>query len=308
MLLFGVLLLWKLIRQPASRLFLARTALTALVLLALLCGLSGGFFLNLLPVDEPIIRLEEKDRDSKTTSSTASLSPDSPAFPPIPPQQIADLIDHLPQETLLTMFGQKSNSTPLPVTEPEREDEKAISFAVIVAWLQLFGMTMVLCRILLGNAYVIWFCRRAKLFKTDGRIRILISKSVRVPMVFGLLRPCILIPDSLIQEDQGKSEQLRLALFHEMAHIRNGDLKTIAFWQILSPFLVLQPLFWLLRRKIRREQEFLADASVTDIAADRKLYAEELLRWATIIRAQPQRHLVSITGFASMLGICEEDE
>lgn len=302
-LLLGVFLLWKLIWQPAARLFLARTTLIALVLLALLCGLSGGFFLNLLPIDEPIVRSEEKGQNFKTIS----LPPGSLVFPPAQQQQIADLIDHLPNETLQSMFGQEANSTPLPIIAIEKEDENTVSFAVIVAWVQIFGMALIFCRLLLGNIYAIWLCRRAEFFKTDGRIQVLVSKAVWVPMVLGLLRPRILIPDSLIQEDQSQSEQLRLALFHEMAHIRNGDLKTIAFWQILSPFLVLQPHFWLFRRKIRREQEFLADASVTDIEANRKRYAEELLRWAMIVRTQPQRHLVSVIGLASMLGICEEE-
>ena len=66
---------------------------------------------------------------------------------------------------------------------------------------------------------------------------------------------------------------------HEWAHISNGDLALLAGWRLLLPILLLHPLYWRLRQRVRLDQELLADASAL-MCADRTAYAESLLDWS----------------------------
>ncbi len=92
----------------------------------------------------------------------------------------------------------------------------------------------------------------------------------------GLLRPAILLPMEFISREDRPA--LAAALRHEEAHVRNGDLRHLAVLRLLLPVLYLHPLYWWMRRRVRLDQELLADAAAT--GADRTTYAETLLSWA----------------------------
>lgn len=68
-------------------------------------------------------------------------------------------------------------------------------------------------------------------------------------------------------------------LAHELAHIAAGDLRTLAVARLLLVVFWPQPLFWLLRRRIRFDQESLADVAAAEVAG-RVNYAEQLVGWA----------------------------
>jgi hypothetical protein len=75
-------------------------------------------------------------------------------------------------------------------------------------------------------------------------------------------------------------------LAHELAHIENRDLHWLAASRALLIALWAQPLFWLLRRRMRLDQEALADAAAAEITS-RQSYAEQLVAWARDIAARP---------------------
>ena len=61
----------------------------------------------------------------------------------------------------------------------------------------------------------------------------------------------------------------------------------LAFLRLLNIVLFAQPLFWWLRRKIRADQEVLADAAAATMYGDKRLaYAETLVGWARSWRRQ----------------------
>ena len=70
-----------------------------------------------------------------------------------------------------------------------------------------------------------------------------------------------------------------------MRIVRNGDLGFLALLRFLLPLFYAQPLFWLLRRQVRLDQEALADAWAA--SSDRAGYAEILLTWARIAGDRP---------------------
>jgi hypothetical protein len=81
--------------------------------------------------------------------------------------------------------------------------------------------------------------------------------------------------------------RLEAVLAHEWAHLRNGDLWLIALARLLMPVLFAHPGYWWLRRRIRDDQELLADAAATVAAGGRIDYAEALLSWAAGAPARP---------------------
>jgi hypothetical protein len=263
-------------------------------MLAVLCALPGHRVLLGIPLNKSIsFSLHENPKT------------DPKAVPP--PLQLIDMSQTAVFTSILT---EKELILPLPKNPPEMisaTENIAVSPVICIAVLQLFGTALILIRFLLGMFYTVWLCRRAVLFEYCNGIPVLSSDDMAVPAVLGIFRPKILLPGSLCRSDD--ETRLRLARTHEWAHLRHGDLKMLAFWQFLLPLLVFQPLFWILKRYLRREQEFLADAAVADSTRQRNEYAEELLRWMKIYRNQPRRRrrFVSLLGLASMIGICEQE-
>ena len=73
--------------------------------------------------------------------------------------------------------------------------------------------------------------------------RLLESPSVASPCVAGLFRPTILLPPGLA--DTLTPDELRLALAHEMAHVRRGDLVLALLPALARALFFFHPLVWL---------------------------------------------------------------
>ena len=124
------------------------------------------------------------------------------------------------------------------------------------------------------------------------RTRVCVSPKIAAPIVTGTLRPTILIPESFWKERRkNRDKGLRFALAHEWGHIRNGDLWFLAIYRLLALVLFPNPLFWWLGRRMREDQELLADAHAAAMTLEqneqhpmerenRRLYALELVRWS----------------------------
>lgn len=103
-----------------------------------------------------------------------------------------------------------------------------------------------------------------------------LSASIAQPVALGLFRPTIILPEAFVA---GESDsRLECALAHELAHIRNGDLWLLGILRLLLPLLFGHPLYWWLRRRVRLDQELLADAAAA--RGDRVQYAQALLEWS----------------------------
>ena len=107
--------------------------------------------------------------------------------------------------------------------------------------------------------------------------RLLVGTGVAQPVAFGLIRPAIVLPERFAESET--APRIESALAHEWAHLENGDLRFLALSRLLLPLMFAHPLFAWLRRKVRADQEALAD-----LAASRRegriAYAEALVNWA----------------------------
>ena len=103
------------------------------------------------------------------------------------------------------------------------------------------------------------------------------SRSVTTPLVWGALKPVILLPSD---SESWPLDRKRVVLLHEMAHIARHD----AFTQLLSVLACAlywpHPLAWLAARRQRLERERACDDTVLALGTPGHVYAAELLELA----------------------------
>jgi hypothetical protein len=106
---------------------------------------------------------------------------------------------------------------------------------------------------------------------------------VPVPAVAGLLRPCILLPETW---QTWPRRWLRAVLLHEAAHVERRDLA----WQLLARWVRVvfwfHPGVWLAARRLASEAEAACDDLVVARGVDPVAYARVLLEVATAVRSR----------------------
>ena len=289
----GLLAVMTTVRQPARRMAAARAGLIALTTLALLCALPGWSVFHLITAE-----------GATAPTSMAIAQPATHIDEPVAPSP-ADSRNFLAEPP-----------APSPVIAAvERPAEKP---HVELTWIQtlalayLAGCALILAWIASGAILAGRLLREAvpapEKFKSllaaiVGRgplPRLLLSSRIATPVAIGIRRPTIVLPAVIATTpqiasggprppgtatcgaqamDSTEHERLIAILAHEWAHLRHGDLWTLAISRTLLVLLWPQPFFWLLRRTIRLDQETLADAAAAEHAG-RVPYAEQLLTWA----------------------------
>jgi len=104
--------------------------------------------------------------------------------------------------------------------------------------------------------------------------------SVAVPVTFGLLRPTILLPDGAAS---WHAERLRVALLHELAHIRRGDWVVQTAARLVCALFWHNPLVWPAARMLRAEAERACDDLVLSSGIPAPDYAQHLLAMAAAL-------------------------
>jgi beta-lactamase regulating signal transducer with metallopeptidase domain len=290
------------LKQPAQRLAVAKSTLVALLLLAILCAVPGWSVVHLLAAERPPSRVEIREEPfsdadiarygDRPSQSSSTMIPEQPA----PVARVAD-------EVRVTTNAPK------------------IALATLLAIAHLIGTGCILVWLAVG-----WFASlrlrraaqpapanaRALLDEVTGinrqkfeRLQLFTHDQIDVAVALGIWRPMILLPARWIYQfplpireglGEGSSrDDLRTVLAHESTHILNRDLQWVAVARALFVALWANPLFWLMKRRLRLDQETLADAAAAEFTT-RQQYAEQLVAWARDVRSRPAMHLSSAVG------------
>ena len=113
------------------------------------------------------------------------------------------------------------------------------------------------------------------------RAQILRSDTVAGPATIGIVRPVLLVSDRFIREYQ--SQDVLAALAHECAHIKRRDFQKNLLYEVASLGIAYHPATWFLKSQIARTREMACDEMAAEQLADRRSYAESLLRLAGMI-------------------------
>jgi len=301
LLLVAVLGAMWLIRQPAHRLAVAWGATLGLLALGVICTLPAW------------PRVECSAMFARSTAVVSSPRHDAPT-PAIPirsrdPMETADR--RLAEMPAVEAGGELPTELAQIETAPPAQTSPRWmlrEWRSLMVGLFLVGVALVGFWLSCGMVQTLLLCRgaceapvslRAELSRVAGagkRIpRLLLSPAVGNAVALGLFKPTILLPVRFVEE--ASTDDLKAALAHEWSHVRNGDLWLLAAGRCLLLVLFAHPLYWLLRRRIRDDQEALADAAAA-LNTDPKDYAERLLGWA-------RRDAQGPTRMAAALGIRE---
>jgi internalin A len=120
--------------------------------------------------------------------------------------------------------------------------------------------------------------------RVRGSVRVLGTAGVPSPAVWGLLRPCLLVPPDLLR---GLSpRQVTWLLLHELAHVSRGDLWVATLQRLLQIIHFFNPAVWLANWMIDRQREYACDdAALAACECPRRDCGEAFL--SVVERANP---------------------
>ena len=308
-LLSGVLLMLTLlamatIRQPAQRRAITQSTLCALFLLAVLCALPGWSTISLINDQGTAITSEQ-------ISESTGITPKDDSENLLPTDQRTTISRPLAGVSALPQVERRRATLTWPdVSWPTVAVIVWISGAIgMLLWLAIGSLAARRLRRMAQPAPPELLDLMAEVIQLKGGIfhptDLLLSDRTNVAVALGFWRPAVLLPahwatQSPLPFREGLGEvslrdQLRSVLAHEWAHIRNHDVRWLAASRALLVLLWAQPLYWLLRRWMRLDQEALADAAAAKLTS-RERYAEQLVAWARNVATQPAVRLSSAVG------------
>ncbi|MDP2895077.1 MAG: M56 family metallopeptidase [bacterium] len=120
--------------------------------------------------------------------------------------------------------------------------------------------------------------RTARDLKCRRDIVLRCSLEVPSPLLTGILKPCIILPQSMAEENA--VSDLEGVLAHELAHLKSRDLFWSRFLQALSILLWFHPFTWRIRRAHAVACEEACDAAAAHYVGDAEEYSGTLARVA----------------------------
>jgi beta-lactamase regulating signal transducer with metallopeptidase domain len=158
-------------------------------------------------------------------------------------------------------------------------------------WLLLVaGMGIALIPLLFAHARVLYLLRGARpahvlgdsveraCRETSARARVSFSSHVMAPIVTGVFRPHVLLPEAAA----GWSEaRLQTVLRHELTHVKQRDALTQLIAELACVIQWWNPIAWWAKSRLERERELAADESVVAGGMLPSAYASELLAIAS---------------------------
>lgn len=170
-----------------------------------------------------------------------------------------------------------------------------------VAFVFAAGLLLVLGRLVRDAAATRRIIADAQAIRRHRSVRILASERIRVPFSFWVpARYFIVVPSALVL----RSEDLRLAIRHEMQHHRQQDTKFVYLHQLLNAAFFCNPAVHRLESQLRELQEFACDEA---LGGQRSISARDYCRCllrvaeAATLQRSVQIHASMIGGGAGKL-------
>lgn len=218
--------------------------------------------------------------------------PQSSAAPPADPSP-AGTAEPAAQPALSAPADAQTNET--------QERAFSVSLSQIVVFLWLTGMVVLAVWTLISHLRFLRYLRRwgrpvrdpdaIRLYNQVGdqlklshRPDLRICTGLRAPMLAGLLRPVILLP-----EEPPEGDPLRYALLHELTHYKRRDiwLKTLALLANLVHW--FNPFMWYMVRLVERDTELACDEAALRLLSpeEHAAYGRTILNAVERLKLKP---------------------
>jgi len=286
-----LLLAWTLLRrlrQPARRQRLAEGALLAALVVALL-SLAPAWLIIPLPASPTP---EAVATSQPVPAVEVPLAADLPV-PGQVPEPLAPEAQEAPQPgkvpAPLAVPADPGPSAP-PIPVPPASPPLWPGIGVVLLGVYAAGSLLLLGHWLLGHVALGRLLRETepapKAVRRMARAlagkrcpRLLVSRRIRVPFSLGLWRPVVVLPVALCEDET--SPALRWVLVHELAHVQRRDAWACWLFGLGQVVFFVLPWFWWLRRQVRLNQEYIADAAAVAAGGRPEDYAQFLLGLTT---------------------------
>ncbi len=188
-----------------------------------------------------------------------------------------------------------------PVSNPPRQDVASHRVPIRASWTGIWdrvanrvsvvllvwslGAAILLVRLLIGLNQLrrlridsrVWIddALLTRLGSND-RVLLLENETVDTPVTWGIVRPVILVPAFFRHLPVDQRMQV---LCHELGHIQARDFALRTLVEVVRAIIWFQPLIWIVRRKLREEQELACDNRVVAAGGKPSAYARLLMQW-----------------------------
>ncbi len=152
-----------------------------------------------------------------------------------------------------------------------------------IRWIKGYRQTQLIKTQGLTKIDVDWrlFVKRiSELLGIKQPVSIYVSELVKSPLTIGFLKPLILVP--LASINNLTTDQLEAVILHELAHIKRADYLFNIIQSIIEITLFFNPFTQLISKIIKRERENSCDDWVLQFQYEPTMYAEALLRIASM--------------------------
>jgi beta-lactamase regulating signal transducer with metallopeptidase domain len=174
-------------------------------------------------------------------------------------------------------------AAPRPIRVPSSD---GIVLVLAGAWLA--GVLVFALRVAAGALQLARLVRRSTRLADRGRVRVLASPTLSMPLAFGLITPTVIVPAELAAAG---GEEFECVLLHELAHVRRSDTWANAFERLVQAVLFCNPAVVLVLRAIAFEREAACDDWAVVQSRDVDAYARSLASFA--LRRAEYRTLVA---------------
>lgn len=170
----------------------------------------------------------------------------------------------------------------------------SVSIEYIIAFIYLCGVCLVGMRLVFGLHNLFQLKRKAEAITLSQwntelvhwkaelgiccRVQLYHSSAVKIPFVWGLWRPVVMLPSELYQRATHKERTV--ILLHELTHIARFDSAWHWLLRSLQVLFWWQPLLWFASRQIGEVRERVCDQFCVGTLGDREQYIDVLLRIA----------------------------
>lgn len=118
-----------------------------------------------------------------------------------------------------------------------------------------------------------------------ARVDLRISPELTTPACWGVLHPCIIVPERGLFLD--REDILHCALIHELVHLERYDTCVTLLQKLAAALVWFHPGMWWLDRRLAELREISCDQEVVSRTGHRRRYASALVDYVALLSTEP---------------------